>query len=75
MGGWLIIGILILAIGCGFVGWLSAPKGDNQLVIRTSIITTIVCCYLMWAIVYLAQLHPLIQPKRSDLKSEASFAL
>ena len=29
-------------------------------VIRTSIALTLTCTYLMWAITYLAQLHPLI---------------
>jgi hypothetical protein len=28
--------------------------------IRTSVILTMICCYLMWSIIYLAQLHPLI---------------
>lgn len=27
--------------------------------IRTSLMLTLTCCYLMWAIAYLAQLHPL----------------
>ncbi len=35
---------------------------------RSSLILAIVSCYLMWAIAFLAQLHPLIQPKRSDLR-------
>ncbi|KAL4194226.1 hypothetical protein AMTRI_Chr05g58280 [Amborella trichopoda] len=28
----------------------------------TLVITATVCCWMMWAIVYLAQLHPLIVP-------------
>ncbi|KAG0148132.1 hypothetical protein CROQUDRAFT_670108 [Cronartium quercuum f. sp. fusiforme G11] len=70
MGGLLILGILIIALAAAGLGWSTAPKGDNQVVVRTSIVATIVCCYLMWAIVYLAQLHPLIQPVRSDLRPE-----
>ncbi len=37
---------------------------------RSSIILSIVSCYLMWAITFLAQLHPLIEPRRSDLRKE-----
>ena len=34
--------------------------------IRTSLILTLTCCYLMWAIAYLAQLHPLEGPQISS---------
>ncbi|KAJ1984571.1 hypothetical protein H4R33_004325 [Dimargaris cristalligena] len=37
---------------------------------RTCLIMTYVCVYLMWAVTYMAQLHPLIAPQRSDLKIE-----
>lgn len=37
---------------------------------RSSLILAIVSCYLMWAITFLAQLHPLVAPKRHDLRSE-----
>lgn len=37
---------------------------------RSSLILAFVCCYLMWAITFLAQLHPLIEPKRSDLREK-----
>ncbi|KAJ6444227.1 protein transport protein Sec39 [Purpureocillium lavendulum] len=37
---------------------------------RSSLILSIVSCYLMWAITFLAQLHPLIVPKRSDLREQ-----
>ncbi|KAI0303708.1 ATP synthase subunit H-domain-containing protein [Multifurca ochricompacta] len=31
----------------------------SRRLIRTSLMLTFACCYLMWAIAYLAQLHPL----------------
>ena len=37
---------------------------------RSSLILAFVCCYLMWALTFLAQLHPLIEPKRSDLREK-----
>ncbi len=37
---------------------------------RSSLILAIVSCYLMWAITFLAQLHPLIRPKRHDLREQ-----
>ena len=37
---------------------------------RSSLILAIVACYLMWAITFLAQLHPLIAPKRHDLRDQ-----
>ncbi|KND86837.1 putative oxidoreductase YfjR [Tolypocladium ophioglossoides CBS 100239] len=37
---------------------------------RSSLILSIVSCFLMWAITFLAQLNPLIVPKRSDLREK-----
>lgn len=37
---------------------------------RSSLILSFVSCYLMWAITFLAQLHPLIEPRRSDLRTK-----
>ncbi|GAA5830119.1 hypothetical protein JCM11251_006884 [Rhodosporidiobolus azoricus] len=68
MGGGTIFLVLLIAIGVAAGGFVSVPKGDNQVVIRTSILLAIACCWLMWAITYLAQLHPLIKPHRSDIR-------
>ncbi|KAH9856583.1 ATPase, V0 complex, subunit E1/e2 [Lenzites betulinus] len=57
--------ILILAILAGSVGWFATPKGGNQTLIRTSILLTLACCYLMWMVTYLAQVHPLERPRIS----------
>lgn len=41
---------------------------------RSTVILTLAMVYLMWAITYLAQLHPLVQPRRSDLRPEFAEA-
>ncbi|GAA5875007.1 hypothetical protein JCM16303_004974 [Sporobolomyces ruberrimus] len=63
-----IIIMLAIAIGVATGGFVSTPKGEHQVVIRTSIMLAVACCWLMWAITYLAQLHPLIKPIRSNLR-------
>ncbi|WWD17068.1 V-type proton ATPase subunit E [Kwoniella shandongensis] len=63
-----LVGMIIAAIGA--VSWFVLPKGKNQTLLRSSILLTLTSCYLMWAITYLAQLHPLISPRRSDLRAE-----
>ncbi|KAG5983853.1 hypothetical protein E4U55_007003 [Claviceps digitariae] len=63
------IGLAIIVALCA-VSWFAAPKGENQVLWRSSLILSIVSCYLMWAITFLAQLHPLIEPKRNNLREE-----
>ncbi|KAI9057257.1 hypothetical protein FKP32DRAFT_1681632 [Trametes sanguinea] len=57
--------VLVLAILAGGAGWFATPKGPNQTLIRTSILLTLACCYLMWMVTYLAQVHPLERPRRA----------
>ena len=37
---------------------------------RSTVILSMAMMFLMWAITYLAQLHPLVVPRRSDLRPE-----
>ncbi|KAI7862087.1 ATPase, V0 complex, subunit E1/e2 [Spinellus fusiger] len=61
---WAFIAVFLV---CGAAHVLT-PKGNNQTLIRTLIIMSLICCYLMWSVTYLAQLHPLINPKRVGLR-------
>ncbi|CAO0791953.1 unnamed protein product [Mucor circinelloides] len=61
---WAFFGIAILSA----LAYVLTPKGNDQTVIRTVIIMSLICCYLMWAVTYLAQLHPLIFPKKVGLR-------
>ncbi|SHO78436.1 Similar to S.cerevisiae protein VMA9 (Vacuolar H+ ATPase subunit e of the V-ATPase V0 subcomplex) [Malassezia sympodialis ATCC 42132] len=68
MSGWTAIWVLFFAAGAGSAVWYTAPKGPNQVLIRWSAVMTLACCYIMWVCVYMAQLHPLIQPTRGDVR-------
>ncbi|KAI8054256.1 ATP synthase subunit H-domain-containing protein [Syncephalis plumigaleata] len=70
MGFGTIILVGFITAGFAATGYMLSPKGPNQILYRTMVLMTLVCMYLMWAITYLAQLHPLIVPRRSDLKPE-----
>ncbi|ODQ78754.1 hypothetical protein BABINDRAFT_14379 [Babjeviella inositovora NRRL Y-12698] len=67
MSGYTVLAGFILVVVASIVTWNLAPK-QNRTVWRSSIILTLAMCYLMWAITYLAQLHPLVAPRRSDLR-------
>ncbi|KAF8017427.1 hypothetical protein BT93_H2563 [Corymbia citriodora subsp. variegata] len=54
----------ILASLCTRVFCNSGPS--TNLFLITLVITATVCCWMMWAIVYLAQMKPLIVPILSD---------
>ncbi|WFD31433.1 H(+)-transporting V0 sector ATPase subunit e [Malassezia sp. CBS 17886] len=68
MSGWTTVWVLVVVVGLGSAAWTGSPKGPNQIIWRTCALLTLACCYLMWFCVYMAQLHPLIQPKRSDVR-------
>ncbi|KAM0358503.1 hypothetical protein ACHAP4_004478 [Fusarium culmorum] len=63
------IGLAVIAVLC-VASWFFVPKGENQVLWRSSAILAIVSCYLMWAITFLAQLHPLIAPRKGGIREE-----
>lgn len=68
--GWApFIGLVVVVIFC-FAAWFLAPKGENQTVWRSTLVLSAAAMYIMWAITFLAQLHPLISPVRGDLRPE-----
>ncbi|XP_042477988.1 V-type proton ATPase subunit e1-like [Macadamia integrifolia] len=67
--GFLITSLIFIV--AGVVGALLARICFNRgtsgnLFHLTLVITTTVCCWMMWAIVYLAQMNPLIVPILSE---------
>ncbi|PKI84872.1 Vma9p [Malassezia vespertilionis] len=48
MSGWTTIWVLVLVVLAGTGGWVTAPKGPNQVLIRTCVLLTLACCYIMW---------------------------
>ncbi|KAL6784535.1 hypothetical protein ACKKBG_A02185 [Auxenochlorella protothecoides x Auxenochlorella symbiontica] len=63
MGFWLgtLIFALLELLGFGIVQASGARHG-NKLLKHTLVGTTVACCWMMWGIVYIAQLHPLMRP-------------
>ncbi|KAF8606543.1 V-type proton ATPase subunit E [Ceratobasidium sp. AG-I] len=68
MSGWTVIFVALICAAVGVISWFVTPKGETQTLIRTSVLLTVTCCYLMWAITYMAQMHPLISPRRTDVR-------
>ncbi|KAH7391475.1 ATP synthase subunit H-domain-containing protein [Cadophora sp. MPI-SDFR-AT-0126] len=64
----IIIGFVVVALAC-VAGWFLAPKGETQTIWRSSLILSFASCYIMWAITFLAQWHPLIVPRASGLRN------
>lgn len=67
MGGGTIFLVLLIAIGVAFGGFVSIPKGENQVVIRTAILLAITCCWLMCVF---APLLPCFGSDRSSTDNE-----
>ncbi|KAL1992086.1 hypothetical protein VTN49DRAFT_4118 [Thermomyces lanuginosus] len=68
--GWSIIIGLIFVVLSSVCAYVFAPKGENQTVWRSSLILAFASCYIMWAITFLAQWHPLVVPRRSDIRPD-----
>lgn len=64
-----VLGVMILTLIAGTVFWKFAPKED-QTVWRSTVSLALAMMFLMWAFTYLCQLHPLVTPRRSDLRPE-----
>ncbi|KAI0300868.1 ATP synthase subunit H-domain-containing protein [Russula brevipes] len=60
--------VLFVVAGLMATSWFTVRKGPHQTLIRTSLMMTLACCYLMWAIAYLAQLHPLDGARTSSFR-------
>ncbi|KAA8893502.1 ATPase, V0 complex, subunit E1/e2, partial [Sphaerosporella brunnea] len=61
---------LFIVVAASVAAYVFAPKGENQTVWRSSLCLAFAACYMMWVLTLLAQLHPLIAPRRSDLRPE-----
>ncbi|KAI0956077.1 hypothetical protein AcV7_006582 [Taiwanofungus camphoratus] len=57
--------VLIVVLGLMVCARFLVPKGPQQILIQTSIMLTLACCYLMWMVTYLAQVHPLERPRKA----------
>ncbi|KAK4499462.1 hypothetical protein PRZ48_009977 [Zasmidium cellare] len=67
---WSILISIVVVVAIALGAWFFSPKGENQAVWRSTIILSAASCWLMWAITFLAQWHPLIAPERKDLRPE-----
>jgi len=68
--GWSLLWGLVIVVAGAAAAWFFSPRGDNQTIWRSSLILSLASGYIMWAITFLAQWHPLVVPKRSDWRPE-----
>ncbi|EPS65486.1 hypothetical protein M569_09294 [Genlisea aurea] len=67
--GFLVTSLIFLVVGviASLLMKICCNRGpSSNLLHLTLIITATVCCWMMWAIVYLAQMKPLIVPILND---------
>ncbi|EEB08126.1 V-type ATPase V0 subunit E [Schizosaccharomyces japonicus yFS275] len=65
MSGYTVIFVGVVSAVLSVASYYLAPKGDNHSTWQMSLILTIACFYLLWAITYLCQLHPLEAPAKA----------
>ncbi|EFN50581.1 hypothetical protein CHLNCDRAFT_135458 [Chlorella variabilis] len=63
MGFWLgtLIFLIFEALGFGVVQFSGKPH-STKLLHHTLVGSTVICCWMMWGIVYLSQMYPLVHP-------------
>ncbi|KAL5504283.1 VMA9 [Sanghuangporus vaninii] len=71
--GFPVIALLVIVLGLMAVTWLATPKGPQQTLIRTAVLLALSCCYLMWMVTYMAQLHPLMGMSTTSPISTSPF--
>lgn len=64
-----VLAVMVVTMVLGAVFWRVAPKEDRT-VWRSTVSLVLAMMFLMWAFTYLCQLHPLVAPRRSDLRPE-----
>ncbi|EMR63173.1 hypothetical protein MGN70_013978 [Eutypa lata] len=67
-GGYSVFVGLVIVVAMSVAAWFLSPKGENQTTWRSSLILAFASCYLMWFVTFMAQLHPLIEPRRNNLR-------
>ncbi|XBW37777.1 hypothetical protein QEN19_003358 [Hanseniaspora menglaensis] len=71
-----VVHIFLIVLVLNVAAWFYAPKNKTLrakksiTVFRSTFILATTMMFLMWAITFLSQLHPLVEPKRSDLRVE-----
>jgi len=68
--GWSVVFGLVVVVGLSACAWFFSPKGETQTIWRSSLILAFASCYIMWAITFLAQLNPLVAPRRDDWRKD-----